>query len=287
MPDVPSPTVRLRRLGLHLRRLREQAGLTLDEASGRMERSLSSLSKIENGRVRIQPRDLRVILDAYALDDERTRDALLTLARDARKRGWWQQFGDVLGAAYLDYISLEADAVAARTFETILIPGLLQTEDYARQIVGAVPPAPGTSRDIDQLVTVRMARQQVLYRNEPLQLWTIIGEAALRQVIGDREIMLAQLQRLKDVAALDNVTVQVLPYTAGTHAGVDGPFTILEFPEFGDLDVVHVGNLTGAIYLENEDEVRRYNLVYDHLRASALAPAESLILIDQAIDSMR
>jgi transcriptional regulator with XRE-family HTH domain len=285
MPDLPSPTVRLRRLGLHLRRLREQAGLTLDEASARMERSLSSLSKIENGRVRIPPRDLRVILDAYGLEG-RTREALLTLARDARKRGWWQQYGDALGPAYLDYISLEADAVAARTFETILVPGLLQTEDYARQIIGAVPPVPGTSHDVDQFVTVRMARQQVLDRSEPLHLWAIIGEAALRHVIGDRQIMCAQLQRLKDVAVLDHITIQVLPFTAGTHAGVDGPFTILEFPEFGDLDVVHVGNLTGALYMENEDEVRRYNLVYDYLRASALPSAESLTLIDQAIEGM-
>jgi hypothetical protein len=177
--------------------------------------------------------------------------------------------------------------MAARTFETILIPGLLQTEDYAREIVGSVPPAPGTSRDVDQLLAVRMARQDVLTGSHPLQLWAVIGEAALRHRIGGRDGMRSQLRKLVEVAALDHVTVQVLPFAAGTHAGVDGPFTVLEFPLFGDLDVVHVGNLTGALYLESEAEIRRYNLVFDHLRASGYPEADSLRLIAQVATDLQ
>ncbi|WP_326828844.1 helix-turn-helix domain-containing protein [Streptosporangium sp. NBC_01810] len=276
----PTPTVRLRRLGATLRRLREAANLTLEEAGAQLERSLSSLSKIENGRVRIPPRDLRVILDFYGVNEEPAREALLLLSRDARKRGWWQRYGDVLSPSYLDFISLEADAAEICTFETGLVPGLLQTQDYARAVIAAVPDTDGAARDVDQLLAVRMARQEVLSRDHPLTLWAIVDEALLHRHIGGREVMRSQLQHLVQVGGSSHVTLQVLPYAVGAHAGINGPFTILEFPEIADLDVVLLESQTSGLYLEQAEEVRRYRTIFNHLRASAKSAAASRVMIE-------
>jgi transcriptional regulator with XRE-family HTH domain len=276
------PTVRSRRLGRALRRFREERRLTLEEAGAGMERSLSSLSKVENGRSKLPVRDVRAMLDFYEITDERTRAALLGLARDSHKRGWWQRYGGQLSSSYLDFVSLEADAAAIRTLETILIPGLLQTEDYARMVSSAVPAESySQSRDLDQLVAVRMARQKVLRGADPLQLWAILGEAALRYQVGGRDVMCAQLHRLLEVGELEHVVIQVLPYASGAHAGINGPYTVLEFPEPADLDVVLVETLTGGLYIETEDEIRRYNLVFNHLRMAALSSEESRALIEE------
>lgn len=273
-------TVRLRRLGMRLRKLREDSDMTLEEAGELLERTPSSISKIETARVAVRVRDLRVILDAYGASDERQRESLLGLARDARKQGWWQRYGDILSAAYQDFISLEADATAIRTFETILIPGLLQTADYTRALYRASP-GPRSCEDIDQLVAVRTERQEVLTRADPLHLWAIVCQGALYSHVGGSDTMRVQLRQLLQAAHMDNVTLQVLPFAAGAHAGVNGPFTVLEFPQFSDLDVVLVENLTSGLYLEREEEIRRYNLVFNHLRASALPEADSVALIEQ------
>jgi transcriptional regulator with XRE-family HTH domain len=278
-------TVRLRRLGAQLRRLREARGLTLEEAGEQMERSLSSLSKIETGRVTVRVRDLRVILDFYEVADENQREWMIRLARDARKRGWWQEYGDVLSSAYQDFIDLESEASVIRNFETILIPGLLQTADYARAVIEAVP-LPRSRQNIDQLVKVRMERQEVLSRPDPLQLWVIVDEAALRRPFGGRETMRGQLRRLGEAVRSGNMTLQVLPYVSGAHAGVNGPFVILEFAERYESDVVLVENLTSGLYLEREEEIRRYNVVFDHLRASALSTADSTALIERLLKEL-
>lgn len=275
------PTVRLRRLGAAFRRLREDRGMNLEEAGALMERSISSLSKLENGRVKLPTRDVRAMLDFYGVTDERTREGLVSLARDSHKQGWWQQYGDSLSASYLDLISLEADASAVRTFQTSVIPGLLQTPDYARALIAAVP-GPTGPLDVDQLVTVRMTRRELLTGPDPLHLWAILDEAALHRHIGGRATMHAQLVQLIEASQTENVVIQVLPYTAGAHAGTSGPFTTLEFPEPTDLDVVLVESLTSGLYLETTDEIRRYSLVFDHLRMSALPQAESRALIRQA-----
>ncbi|MGH3328451.1 MAG: helix-turn-helix domain-containing protein [Streptomycetales bacterium] len=275
-----SPTVRLRRLGAELRRLRDTSGLTLDEAGDKLERSPSSLSKIENGRVNIRPRDLRVILDGYGLTDEGAQEWLLNLARHGRRKGWWQSYEGVLSPAYTDLIALEADAASVRTFETLLLPGLLQTEEYAREVIRG-PRIGSDPQEIDTFVEVRTARQRVLARDEPLALWAIVGEAALRQQVGGPQVLRRQLARLRETAELPNVTLQVLPYDSGAHPGVDGPFAILGFPEYADMDVVLLENMTSSLYLEQEAEVIRYTVVFDHLRAAALPPAESLVLIAQ------
>jgi len=284
MATGPTPTVRLRKLGIELRKLREAGGLTLEQAGGRLERTPSSLSKIETGRVNVRPRDLRVILDQYGLTDQRTVEALLALARDGRRQGWWQPYRDVMSSSYLDFFSLEADAASIQTFETLLIPGLLQTEDYSRAVIAAVPPAPGKSRNVDQLVTVRIARQEALTKPNPVHLWAILSEAVLRQEIGGRSVMRDQLKRLLEAGQRDHITVQILPYAFGAHASLDGPFTLLEVSEPTDLRIVLVEYLTSALYLEQDEDVRRYTVVFDHLRASALAPKDSLALIADAAE---
>ncbi len=282
MAKASVPTVRSRRLGTALRRFREQKSLTLEAACAGLERSLSSLSKAENGRTKLYSRDVRGMLDFYGVTDERVREGLVTLARDSHKRGWWDHYGDVLKSSYLDFISLEADASAAavRTFETVLIPGLLQTPDYARAIINAIPTLAGPL-DVDQLVAVRMARQEVLTRESPLRLWAILDEAALRRQTGGRDTMRAQLRHLADTSTAENIIIQVLPCATGAHAGLTGPFTILEFPVLADLDVVLVETLTSGLYIESEDEIRRYNLVFNHLRMSALSREDSHRLINQ------
>jgi transcriptional regulator with XRE-family HTH domain len=279
MPDIAHPTLRLRRLGMHLRRLREDAGMTLDEASKRMERSLSSLSKIETGRNLVRVRDLRIILDTYGLADDELRESLLALLRDAGKRGWWQRHGDLLTPASQDFLSLEADAAAARNFETLLIPGLLQTADYARTVIQADPTAPNSI--VDELVDVRAARQAILTQPDPMELWAIVSEAALWHQIGGSGIMRDQLRHLMEASELDNITLQVLPYSAGAHAGLNGPFVMLDFPEYANWSIVYIGNLAGSLYLEQEEEIRRFTLVFNHLRASALPETDSRTLINR------
>jgi transcriptional regulator with XRE-family HTH domain len=281
--DTPHPTLRIRWLGMHLRRLREEAGMTLKEASDVMERSLSSLSKIETGRNTVRTRDLRVILDAYRLEDEELRVSLLALLRDSRKTGWWEEHGKVLSEPFQDFLSLEGDAATIRNHETTVIPGLLQVEEYTRALlIGAITPA----EIIDDLVAVRMARQAVLSRKPAPWLWAIIGEAALHQVVGGPVVMRAQLEHLLDASKENNVTIQVLPFSAGAHAGIDGPFLILEFPEYSNWTVGYVGSLAGSLYVEHENAMRRFSMVFDHLRASALSEADSRVLIQRAAEAL-
>jgi transcriptional regulator with XRE-family HTH domain len=191
--DARDPTVRLRRLGAELKRIREDAGLSLDAAGVRLGRSASSLSKIENGRVVLPRRDLTYILDCYDVTDEPLREMLYALARDGRKKGWWRRYADTLSPAAQDYMSLEADAAAVRTFQPLVVPGLLQSESYARAVIEAgIPLGP---RNVDRLLSIRMARQALLSAPSPPQIWLIIWEAVLRHTIGGRGVMAEQLAR--------------------------------------------------------------------------------------------
>lgn len=279
MPVDPNPTMRRRRLGAELHRLREAAGLTAEEVAAHIENHPSKISRIEHGRSGLRQRDLRDILDLFGVTDERRRNSLLSLARNSNEKGWWHQHKDVLTSAYSDLIDLESDAAGMLSFEALLVPGLLQTADYARAVAGAVPVL--APRDVEEFVSVRMARQEVLTKPEPLELWMILTEAALRQPMGGREVMRTQLRHLTEAAQKDNVTLQVLPYAVGAHAGINGPFTVLEFPELTDQDVVLVENLASSLYLEEEQEIRWYKLVFNHLRMTALPAADSVELINQ------
>jgi len=275
-----APPVRRRLLGAALRRFREQAGYTLEDAARILECDRSKISRIETGQRGVRPKELRELLVEYGVDDSR-RDALLAVARQAHQAGWWQSYSHVLSDAYQDFIGLEATAATISTYEAQLVPGLLQTEDYAKAIAAAS--LVGESQEErEQFVQVRLTRQQVLARAEPLQFWAILSEGALRQMVGGREVMRAQLRYLVEINHnLPNVNLQVLPFAAGAHAATSGPFVIMKFPEAPDLGVVYLEGQTGGIYLESADEVARYNLVFEHLRATALSTAATVRLIEE------
>jgi transcriptional regulator with XRE-family HTH domain len=279
-----APPVRRRLLGAALRRFREQAGFTLEDAARMLECDRSKISRIETGQRGIRPKELRELLMEYGVDDPR-RDALVAIARQTRQSGWWQSYSHVLSDAYQDFIGLEASASAIWIYEAQLIPGLLQTEDYARAIASAS--LVGESQEErEQFVEARLTRQQVLVRADPLQFWAVLSEGALRQLVGGSEVMRVQLHHLIEVSnTRPNVNLQVLPFSAGAHAATSGPFAIMKFPEAPDLGVVYLEGQTGGIYLESTDEVARYTLVSEHLRASALSTAATVRLIEEVTRS--
>ena len=275
----PNATVRRRRLGMELRRLREQASTRIDQVAPDLEVSESTLSRIERGQSPITVRNVQWLLDRYGLENEDEREALVQLAREAKSavRGWWVDYEGVLPAKFSTYVGLEAEAIALRTFHLGAIAGLLQTEAYARAMIAALRPG-DAAEDIDRLVTLRIRRQEevLVTRQSPLSLWTVLDEASLRRPLGDRTVMVEQLRRLIEASALPNVTVQVLPFDKGAHAGLYGDFTIIEFQEVADPDVVYLEGPTGSVFIERPDDVRRFALIFDHLRATALSPTETV-----------
>jgi transcriptional regulator with XRE-family HTH domain len=281
------PTVRTRQLGSELRRARERAGLKIDEVASLLGWTSSKVSRIEKGQLGTKPSDLDALMDACAIEDSAKRDMLRRIARHGRQRGWWQTYRDIISPAYADLISLESDAVSMRSYQSSLIPGLLQTAAYARATIGAINMT-STDSEIDALVEVRLARQSVLSRPKPLELWAIIHEAALRpRVKGAPSMMREQLQRLLDTARLPHVSIQVLPLDAPPHVGMSGGFTVVGFPEASDLDVVLMEHLTSALYVEDAAEVSRYGSAFEHLRATALPLDESADLIATLKDSIQ
>jgi transcriptional regulator with XRE-family HTH domain len=277
----PSPTVRRRRLAMELRRLRETAELTIDEVGEKLECSASKISRIETGHVGVTPRDVRDMLEVYGIDDDE-REALVQLAREARKKGWWHAYNEVFTGSF---VGLESDASSLHTHQALLVPGLLQTEDYTRAVIRAIrPDAPET--DVGRRVDARMTRQKLLYEAHPPEYWAVLDEAVLHRAVGGPRIMREQLLRLVELAALPHVTLQVVPFSAGAHAGLEGPFLILGFPEQADPDVVYVENTTTGVYLEQPSDVHRYTLMFDHLRAAALKPDDTVDLIERAADRL-
>jgi transcriptional regulator with XRE-family HTH domain len=267
--------VRRRRLGAELRRLREEAGLTIERVAKSLECSDSKISRIENGQVGASPRDVRDMLELYEVDAQQ-RDALIEIAREARQKGWWHAYRDV--PVVPASIGLEEGARALRMYAALLVPGLLQTRDYASAVLRALQPSLDAEQ-FERWVDLRLRRQSLLDRAGAPALWTILDEAVLRRPVGGAEVMREQLRRLAEAAERTNVTVQVLPFAAGEHAGMDGGFTIFGFSRSTDSDVVHLDNSSGDLYLEDPEEIQRYNEVFDQLRTAALRPDESLALV--------
>jgi transcriptional regulator with XRE-family HTH domain len=277
MPRDHSPTVRRRRLAGELRRLRDQAQLTIDDVSEKLECSASKISRIETGHVGVTPKDTRELLKLYGVEPDQL-EALVQLAREARKKGWWHTYNEVFTGAF---VGLEAETSSLRAYQALLIPGLLQTEDYMRAVIGAARPD-ATNAQVEKRVKARLARQLLLTDPDPPRYWAVIDEAVLCRSVGGPKVMHAQLNWLAARATLPHVTIQVLPFNAGAHAGMEGPFLILGFPEQADPDVVYVDNTTAGIYLEEPAEILRYTLMFDHLRAAALAPDDTLTRIAAA-----
>jgi Uncharacterized protein conserved in bacteria len=273
------PTVRRRRLASELRRLRERREMTLEEAAEKLGWSAAKLSRIETARYGISPADLARMLDFYELDEDKRRP-LRSLARTARTRGWWEAYADSLPSDYSAYIELEAEASFIRTYDSLIVHGLLQTEEYAREIIRAALMGLSAPAEVERRVEVRMTRQELLLREEnPLRFWTVIDESALIRRVGSAATMRKQYAKLLEFADRDNVTIQVLPFAKGAHSGTTGTFTLLEFREPYDPEVVYVENMTSILYVENDAEIYLYALAFDHLRAMALDPDESKLLI--------
>jgi transcriptional regulator with XRE-family HTH domain len=273
-----TPTRRRPRLGAELRRLREEAGLTIDRVAEALECSPSKVSRIETGQVSATPRDVRDILALYRVA-EAEREAMVQIAREARQRGWWQKFVDVPDGVPA-YVGLETAATSIDVYMSLIVPALLQTADYARAVIGAVRPelpAP----EIDRRVELRLRRQELLDRERPPALRVLLDDTVLRRPVGGPAVMAAQRRRLLEDSARPSVTVQVLPVETGAHAGMDGPFTIFGFPAAAERDVVALDSAADALYLENPDDLRRYRRVFELLLPAALSPEASATLIDR------
>ena len=286
MPARPSPTVRGRRLRHELRKIREERGLTIEQVTERSDGdwNASTISRWETGERRVRPVDLRRLLDLYDVHGEQ-REVLLTLARQARERGWWRSYTDAVPAWFEVYLGLEAEADTIRDYAAELVPGLLQTADYYRAFMRAAPAA-GDEETIERKAAVRLARQERLTGEDPPRLWAVLNEATIRRVVGGATTMRTQLQHIAEMADLAHVTVQVLPFRAGAHPAMDGSFIILGFPEPADPDVVYVESQAGSLYLERPPEVERYAAMFNHLMAKALDPDESQALVARAAAEM-
>ena len=270
-----SPTIRRRRLGVELRRHREAARVTIDMVAERLGCSTSKVSRIETGHTSATPADVQAMLDIYGVTDAIVQE-LVQIAREARQKGWWHPFSTVLTSAY---VGLEAAARSVRTYESQVLPGLLQSEEYAIAVIRAARSG-DSEQEIDPRVRVRMERQSLLIQDDPIDLWVVLDEAVLSRPVGGDDVMLDQLAKLITAARLPNITLQILPFAAGAHAGMDGTFAILEFEEEGDADVVFTENATGGLFLEKAEELSKYNALFEIIRTTALPPEESIEMIE-------
>ncbi|MGH3218316.1 MAG: helix-turn-helix domain-containing protein [Streptosporangiaceae bacterium] len=285
MAERRAPSVRSRQLAAELRRQRDEAGLTGEEVAARLGWSAAKVSRVETARTAVSPSDLQLLLDLYEVSGQH-RERLTELGRTARQRGWWDAYADMLGPEYATLIALESDAESAGWYAAQIVPGLLQTEEYAREIIRSTllisPPG-----EVERRVQVRMSRQRVLSGDSPLELAVILDEAALERQVGGAGVMRAQLVHLVEVAGRPNVRLQVLPNAAGAHPAVTGEFTILRFPELIAPDVVYLENMTSNVYVEREAEVFRYSLALERLSSLALTHEESVALIARQADAMK
>jgi len=275
------PTVPRRLLGAQLRRLREDQGITLEDAGEVIRASGSKMSRMETGRVGFKDRDVADLLTFYEVTDEQQRAALRELARSASAHGWWYDYSDVLPAWFEAYVGLEEAATSIRTYEIQFVPGLLQTQDYARAVT-LLGHQGAPAAEIEQRVALRMARQALLTEPGPLHLWAVLDEAVLRRPAGRPGVMRRQLQHLLEAADRPNVTIQVIPFTAGAHAAAGGPFSIMRFAERDLPDVVYLEQLTSALYLDKRETVDHYMAVMERLCLEA-TPAASTAKVINAI----
>ncbi|MET8141289.1 helix-turn-helix transcriptional regulator [Sphaerisporangium sp. NPDC005288] len=261
-------------LGSQLRRLRESRGITLEAAGHSIRASHSKISRMELGRVSFRARDVADLLTLYGVSDEREREALLSLVSQANRPGWWHNYDDILPNWFEAYVGLEEAATRIRCYEVQFVPGLLQTPEYARAVVLLGHPD-GVEEEVQRRVDLRMARQKVLGRATPPHLWAVVDEAALRRPLGGAEVMRGQIRHLIEAIASPNITVQVMPFSAGGHAAAGGPFSLLRFSERDLPDVVYLEQLTSAIYLDKREDLDRYQAVMERLCIDAVPASET------------
>ena len=279
------PTVLRMLLGIQLRRLREAAGLTPDQAGYEIRASRSKISRVEHGRVGFKERDVSDLLSLYGVTDQHERDRMIALARQANDQGWWAKYDDIMPDWFESYVGLEQATSLIRTFELQFVPGLFQTVDYARGVT-QLGHRSAPADEIEHRVSLRMQRQAILDLEDSPRIWAVIDESALRRPLGGVETMRAQLRHLIEVTEYPRVTLQVMPFSRGGHPAAGGSFTVLRFAEPDLPDIVYLEQLTSALYLDRRDEVDHYMEVMNRLSAEADTPADSARLLEKIAKSL-
>jgi transcriptional regulator with XRE-family HTH domain len=280
-PAVEATVLRML-LGAQLRRLREAAGISAEKAGYEIRASRSKISRMETGRVGFKLRDIQDLLTLYGVQDEKQQAKVIALAGRSREPEWWTRYNDILPDWFETYLGLESAARAIRSFETQFVPGLLQTEDYARAVT-RLGHQTAQEPEIERRVGLRLKRQDLLARAQPPRIWAVMDEAVLRRPIGGAAVMRAQLSRLAGAAELPGVRLQVVPFARGGHAAASGSFSILRFEEPDLPDVVYMEQLTSAVYLDQRADIEHYLEVVDQLSGEALTPAATALFIEQVI----
>jgi len=275
-----SPTLRRRELASQLRDLRKQSGRTVEDVARELLCSPPKISRIETGVRPASPRDVRDLCTIYGVDDS-LRERLMSLAREAKQQGWWNKYEDI---AIDRLIGLEIEAAQISSYESCVIPWMFQTRDYARAVIkGSLPRI--ADHILDERVTARLTRQEIITRESPPHFWSLADESSLRRRVGSNQVMHDQLEAMVELAAVPNMTLQVVPFSLGAHPGLDNTFEFLEFP--GQPPVVYLENMAGGLYLESTSDVDRYKEALMHLRAGALDPENSVSLIEQVRETFK
>ncbi|GLY81133.1 helix-turn-helix domain-containing protein [Actinoallomurus iriomotensis] len=277
-----TPTVRGRQLARELRHLREQAGMTGEQVAANMSWEQSKISRMETAKMRITSGEVMELCETYGVDGDK-REQLVLLARSARQRDWWREYSDKVKKGFIDFLAFEAEARTSCGYEAQVIPGILQCPEYARAILLGAQSRP--TDEVDAGVEVRMARQKrVTESKNPLHVWAVIDEAVLNRVVEHPSVMVKQLEHLLYLGELGNVSLQVLPYRAGIHAAIDGPFVLLTFDGYPDL--LYIEHLVGCVYLEKPADTEQGRLIFDHLRSAAVNTGDSAALIREKVKEL-
>ncbi|MGH3277419.1 MAG: helix-turn-helix domain-containing protein [Streptosporangiaceae bacterium] len=279
------PTVVRMLLGIQLRRLREAAGVTPDQAGYAIRASRSKISRVEHGRVGFKARDVVDLLTLYGVTEPLERERMLALAQQANDQGWWAKYDDILPDWFESFVGLEQATQLIRTFELQFVPGLFQTPDYARDVI-ALGHGAASADEIEHRVSLRMARQKILAADDSPRIWAVIDESALRRPLGGADVMRSQLRHLIEIARYPQVTLQIMPFSRGGHPAAGGSFTVLRFAEPDLPDIVYIEQLTSALYLDRRDEVDHYMEVMNRLSAEADTPADSARFLEKIAQSL-
>ena len=278
--DDRSPTLRRRELASQLRELRKQAGLTLDDVAGKLLCSSAKISRIETATRPASPRDVRDLCALYKAEAS-VLTRLMVLAREAKQQGWWNKYEDL---AIDSLIGLETEASQISSYESCVIPWIFQTEKYARAVIKGILPRI-SDRILNERVAARLKRQEILERESVPHFWFLVDESAIRRRIGGSQTMHEQLKRMIELATTTpSITLQVVPLSLGAHPGLDNTFTLLEFNS-SQAPIVYVENMAGTLYLERKSDVERYKEALQHLRAGAIDPENSAVLIERVGES--
>ncbi|WP_103532485.1 helix-turn-helix transcriptional regulator [Streptomyces sp. SM11] len=276
----PEPKVRKKRLGSELRRLREESGVSLQQAGETIDGDKTKMSRIENGRQGLRPLELKTLLDMYQVDLP-MREALLALQRQSKQKGWWSQHSDKLKPDFQERLTLESDAVRIYAYQSVVVPGLLQIDAYAEAVIRGTGSKRMTDEEVRTLVDLRLARQAIFDRDDAPQYLCILDESVLHRQVGGPAVTAAQLRNLVEASDRPGIAVQVIPYAQGAYVGMDGPFTVYSYPDPMELDVVGLDNLDGGLYLEETGAVENYRSAFDQLRAAALSSRQSMDVISR------